>query len=71
MNGRAETRQVQVLRRSGDLAAIASSLDAGEVVIVYPSGRVASGVQSRQVELTDQTSLDFDQRAVGSCRANA
>jgi HlyD family secretion protein len=34
---RAEIREVQLLRRSGRLAAIASGLTAGEIVIVYPS----------------------------------
>lgn len=43
--GRAEIRRVQVLRRSGRLAAIASGINAGESVIVYPSDRVASGVR--------------------------
>lgn len=44
-DGRAEIRRVQVLRRSGRLAAISSGLDQGESVIVYPSDRVASGVR--------------------------
>lgn len=43
--GRAQVRDVRVLRRSGRLAAIASGLNEGEVVIVYPSDRVASGVR--------------------------
>lgn len=44
-DGRAQIREVRVLRRSGRLAAIASGLQEGEAVIVYPSDRVASGVR--------------------------
>jgi HlyD family secretion protein len=44
-DGRVELRDVQVLRRSGRLAAIASGLNQGEVVIVYPSDRVTSGAR--------------------------
>jgi HlyD family secretion protein len=44
-DGRAQIRDVRVVRRSGRLAAIASGLKEGEVVIVYPSDRVASGVR--------------------------
>ncbi len=44
-DGRAQTRDVRVVRRSGRHAAIASGLKEGEVVIVYPSDRVASGVR--------------------------
>jgi HlyD family secretion protein len=44
-DGRAEIREVHLLRRSGRLAAIASGLTAGEIVIVYPSDRVSSGVR--------------------------
>ena len=44
-DGRAQTRDVRVVRRSGRLAAIASGLKEGEVVIIYPSDRVASGVR--------------------------
>ena len=43
-NGRAQIREVRVIRRSGRLAAIASGLDEGDIVIVYPSDRVTSGV---------------------------
>lgn len=43
--GRARLRDVQVLRRSGQEAAIASGLTEGEVVIVYPSDRVAPNVR--------------------------
>ncbi|WP_316213416.1 MULTISPECIES: efflux RND transporter periplasmic adaptor subunit [unclassified Bradyrhizobium] len=42
---RAELRSVEVLRRSGRFAAIASGLTDGEAVIVYPGDRVASGVR--------------------------
>ena len=44
-DGRAQIREVQVLRRSGRFAAIASGLNQGEPVIVYPSDRVGSGVR--------------------------
>jgi HlyD family secretion protein len=44
-DGRAQVREVQVLRRSGRFAAIASGLNEGEVVIVYPSDRVAAGAR--------------------------
>ena len=40
-NGRAERRPIEVLRRSGRVAAITSGLSAGETVIVYPSDRLA------------------------------
>jgi HlyD family secretion protein len=43
--GRAEARNVQLLRRSGRFAAVASGLNQGESVIVYPSDRVSSGVR--------------------------
>jgi len=43
-DGRAEVRGVQILRRAGRVAAIASGLNQGEPVIVYPSDRVAPGV---------------------------
>lgn len=43
--GRAQTRAVTLLRRSGRVAAIATGLTPGERVIVYPSDRVASGVR--------------------------
>jgi hypothetical protein len=33
------------MRRSGRLAAVTAGLTAGELVIVYPSDRVASGVR--------------------------
>lgn len=44
-DGRAELRSVEVLRRSGRFAAIASGLSDGEAVIVYPGDRIASGVR--------------------------
>ena len=40
-NGRAERRPIEVLRRSGRVAAITSGLSAGETVIVFPSDRLA------------------------------
>ena len=44
-NGRAELREVQLLRRAGRLAAVASGVTAGDDVIVYPSDRIAPGVR--------------------------
>ena len=44
-DGRAQIREVDVLRRSGRFAAVASGLSQGEPVVVYPSDRVASGVR--------------------------
>lgn len=44
-NGRAELREVRLLRRSGRSAAIASGVTAGDAVIVYPSDRIAPGVR--------------------------
>jgi HlyD family secretion protein len=44
-DGRAQIRDVRVVRRAGRLAAIASGLEEGDLVIVYPSDRVASGVR--------------------------
>jgi len=52
-DGRAEIRRVQVLRRSGRSAAIASSLNQGESVIIYPSDRVASRVRVGQRKVGD------------------
>ena len=43
--GRAQTRAVTLLRRSGRVAAIATGLTPGEHVIVYPSDRITSGVR--------------------------
>ncbi|WP_309493917.1 HlyD family efflux transporter periplasmic adaptor subunit [Bradyrhizobium arachidis] len=47
-DGRAELRQLELLRRSGRLAAVASGLAPGEKVIVYPSDRVAPGKRVSQ-----------------------
>ncbi|MGB9116573.1 efflux RND transporter periplasmic adaptor subunit [Bradyrhizobium sp.] len=44
-DGRAQIREIKMLRRSGRFAAVAAGLTAGEFVIVYPSDRVASGVR--------------------------
>jgi HlyD family secretion protein len=44
-DGRAELRPVDVLRRSGGLAAIAKGLEPGDQVIVYPSDSVAPSVR--------------------------
>lgn len=44
-HGRAEIRDVQVLRRSGRSAAISAGLKQGETIIAYPSDRVAPGVR--------------------------
>jgi HlyD family secretion protein len=44
-NGRAQVREIKLLRRSGRLAAVATGLAPGERVIVYPSDRVAIGVR--------------------------
>ena len=44
-DGRAEIKDIKLLRRSGRLAAVASGLAAGKSVVVYPGDRVASGVR--------------------------
>jgi HlyD family secretion protein len=44
-DGRAENREIKLLRRSGRFAAVAAGLMPGERVIVYPSDRIASGVR--------------------------
>lgn len=44
-DGRAELRQIELLRRSGRVAAVASGLTPGEQIIVYPSDRVAPGIR--------------------------
>ena len=44
-DGRAQVREIKILRRSGRLAAVAAGLTAGEIVIVYPSDRVSPGVR--------------------------
>lgn len=41
-NGRAERRPIELLRRSGRVAAVASGLSIGDTVILYPSDRVAA-----------------------------
>lgn len=43
--GRAEIKDVDLLRRSGRLAAVASGLAVGDPVIIYPGDHVASGVR--------------------------
>lgn len=45
IDGRAESRAVEVLRQSGRWAAITSGLTAGETVIVYPGDSVHTGVR--------------------------
>ena len=44
-DGRAQLREVKLLRRSGGFAALAAGLAPGESVIVYPSDRIAPGVR--------------------------
>ncbi len=44
-DGRAEQRPVELIRRSGRLAAVASGLSPGERVIVYPGDKIAPGVR--------------------------
>ncbi|MCC7425891.1 MAG: HlyD family efflux transporter periplasmic adaptor subunit [Alphaproteobacteria bacterium] len=44
-DGRAEEREVALLRRSGQRAAVRAGLALGESVIVYPGDRVAPGVR--------------------------
>lgn len=44
-DGRARITEIKLLRRSGRFAAVAAGLTVGELVIVYPSDRVASGVR--------------------------
>jgi HlyD family secretion protein len=43
--GRAERRPLEVLRRAGHTAAIASGVALGESVVLYPGDRVAQGVR--------------------------
>ena len=43
--GRAELREISLLRRAGRFAAVTAGLAAGERVIVYPSDRIAPGVR--------------------------
>ena len=44
-DGRAELCEIELLRRSGRFAAVASGLSPGEEVIVYPSDRVVPGIR--------------------------
>jgi HlyD family secretion protein len=44
-NGRAQAREIVLLRRSGRYVAVASGVLPGDRVIVYPSDRIASGVR--------------------------
>ena len=44
-DGRAQDREIKLLRRSGRFAAVAAGLAPGERVIVYPSDRIAAGVR--------------------------
>ena len=44
-DGRAQIREIKILRRSGRHAAVAAGLTAGEIVIVYPGDRVSPGVR--------------------------
>jgi HlyD family secretion protein len=47
-DGRSERQPVELLRRSGRWAAIASGLTVGETVIVYPSDNIEPGVRVQQ-----------------------
>jgi HlyD family secretion protein len=44
-DGRAEDRELKLVRRAGRLTAVAEGLAEGERVIVYPGDRVASGIR--------------------------
>ena len=44
-NGRAEMRRIEVLRRAIRSVAVASGVGVGDVVIVYPGDKIASGVR--------------------------
>ncbi|WP_315726087.1 MULTISPECIES: efflux RND transporter periplasmic adaptor subunit [unclassified Bradyrhizobium] len=44
-DGRVELRKVRIIRRSGRFAAVAEGVAGGDVVIIYPSDRVADGVK--------------------------
>jgi HlyD family secretion protein len=46
--GRAERRSVDVIRRSGRLAAITSGLERGDKIIVYPSDKIAPNVRVQE-----------------------
>jgi HlyD family secretion protein len=43
--GRAQRRAVELLRRSGRLAAVTAGVEPGDKVIVYPSDRIAPSVR--------------------------
>ena len=45
LSRRLRIREVQVLRRSGRFAAVASGLNQGEAIIAYASDHVGSGVR--------------------------
>jgi HlyD family secretion protein len=47
-DGRAQDREVKLLRRSGKIAAIAAGIAQADRVIVYPSDRVSSGVAVKE-----------------------
>ncbi|WP_257165771.1 efflux RND transporter periplasmic adaptor subunit [Bradyrhizobium sp. SRS-191] len=44
-DGRAELRTLRIIRRSGRFAAVADGIASGDVVIIYPSDRVADGAK--------------------------
>ena len=44
-DGRAQRREVTLLRRSGRFAALTAGVEVGDRVIVYPSDRVAPGLR--------------------------
>lgn len=44
-DGRVEDRELELIRRSGRLSAVAAGLSEGEQVIVYPGDRVSSGIR--------------------------
>ncbi len=47
-NGRAQDREVKLLRRSGKITAVAAGIAQGDRVIVYPSDRVSPGVTVKE-----------------------
>ena len=46
-DGRAQSRTIDLMRRSGNFAAVKKGLTSGERVIVYPSDQIAAGVRVR------------------------
>ena len=44
-DGRAEPQSIELMRRSGRRAAVSKGLQAGDIVIVYPSDRISPGVR--------------------------